>query len=61
VLPVQIDGRTRFRIEVPADASEEEIAAMLTGHPDIARYVGDAGVDRLVVVPGRIANVVTRR
>jgi leucyl-tRNA synthetase len=61
VLPVQIDGRTRFRIEVPADASEEEITAMLTGHPDIARYVGDATVDRLVVVPGRIANVVTRR
>jgi leucyl-tRNA synthetase len=61
VLPVQIDGRTRFRIEVPADASEEEIAAMLAGHPDIARYVGDAAVDRLVVVPGRIANVVTRR
>jgi leucyl-tRNA synthetase len=61
VLPVQIDGRTRFRIEVPADASEEEITAMLTGHPDIARYVGDADVDRLIVVPGRIANVVTRR
>jgi leucyl-tRNA synthetase len=61
VLPVQIDGRTRFRIEVPADASEEEITAMLTGHPDIARYVGDAAVDRLIVVPGRIANVVTRR
>jgi leucyl-tRNA synthetase len=61
VLPVQIDGRTRFRIEVPADASEEEITAMLAGHPDIARYVGDAAVDRLIVVPGRIANVVTRR
>jgi leucyl-tRNA synthetase len=60
VLPVQIDGRTRFRIEVPADASEEQIAAILAGHPDMARYVGDADVDRLVVVPGRIANVVTR-
>jgi leucyl-tRNA synthetase len=61
VLPVQIDGRTRFRIEVPADAGQEQIAAILAGHPDIARYVGDAGVDRLVIVPGRIANVVTRR
>ena len=26
-LPVQINGKTRFRIEVPADAGEEEIAA----------------------------------
>jgi len=61
VLPVQIDGKARFRIEVPADAGEEQIAAILAGHPEVARYVGDAGVDRLVIVPGRIANVVTRR
>ncbi|HEV2240809.1 MAG TPA: class I tRNA ligase family protein [Streptosporangiaceae bacterium] len=61
VLPVQIDGKARFRIEVPADAGEEQIAAILARHPALARYVGDAGVDRLVIVPGRIANVVTRR
>jgi len=61
VLPVQIDGKARFRIEVPADAGEEQIAAILAGHPDVARYVGDADVDRLVIVPGRIVNVVTRR
>ena len=60
VLPVQINGKTRFRIEVPADAGQEQIAALLTRHPDFARYVGGATVDRLVVVPGRIANVVTR-
>ncbi len=60
VLPVQINGKTRFRIEVPADADEEQIAAILTGHPDVARYVGNASVERLVVVPGRIVNVVTR-
>jgi leucyl-tRNA synthetase len=60
VIPVQIDGRTRFRIEVPADAGEDQITALLAGHPDLARYVGDAAVDRLVVVPGRIVNVVTR-
>ena len=60
VLPVQINGRTRLRIEVPAGASAEQITSILTGHPDVARYVGGATVDRLVVVPGRIVNVVTR-
>jgi leucyl-tRNA synthetase len=60
VLPVQVNGRTRLRIEVPADAGEEQIRAILAGHPDLARYVGDAAVDRVVIVPGRIANVVTR-
>jgi leucyl-tRNA synthetase len=59
-LPVQINGKTRLRIEVPADAGAEQIAALLASHPDVARLVGRAGVDRLIVVPGRIANVVTR-
>jgi leucyl-tRNA synthetase len=60
VLPVQVNGKTRFTIEVPADAGREQIAQILAGHPDVARYVGNAAVERLVVVPGRIANVVTR-
>jgi leucyl-tRNA synthetase len=60
VLPVQVNGKTRFTIEVPADAGQEQITQILAGHPDVARYVGDAAVERLVVVPGRIANVVTR-
>ncbi len=60
VLPVQIDGRTRLRIEVPADAGEEQIAAILAGDPDVARHLGGAAVNRLVIVPGRIVNVVTR-
>jgi leucyl-tRNA synthetase len=60
VLPVQVDGKTRLRIEVPADAGAEQITAIVTGHPDLARHIGDATVARLVVVPGRIVNVVTR-
>jgi leucyl-tRNA synthetase len=60
VLPVQVDGRTRFRIEVPADAGEEQIAAILNAAPELASHLGGAAVDRLVVVPGRIVNVVTR-
>jgi leucyl-tRNA synthetase len=60
VIPVQVNGRTRLRIEVPADAGEEQIARLLTGHPELATCVGDAVVDRLVIVPGRIVNVVTR-
>ena len=60
VLPVQVDGKTRLRIEVPADADAGRIEQLVTAHPDLARYLGGATIDRLVVVPGRIANVVTR-
>jgi leucyl-tRNA synthetase len=61
VLPVQVDGKTRLRIEVPADADREQIAAILDSHPEVARHIGGAAVDRVVVVPGRIVNIVTRR
>ena len=60
VLPVQVNGKTRLRIEVPADADQEQITAILADDPDLARYLGGATIDRLVVVPGRIVNVVTR-
>jgi leucyl-tRNA synthetase len=59
-LPVQMDGKTRFRIEVPADAGEEEIAEATASHPDYARHTGGATISRLVIVPGRIVNIVTR-
>ncbi len=59
MLPVQINGKTRFRIEVPAGAGEDQIASILAGHPEVARHVGGATVERLIVVPGRIVNVVT--
>jgi leucyl-tRNA synthetase len=60
VLPVQVNGKTRLRIEVPADAGRDLITSILMEHPDLARYLDGAAIDRLVVVPGRIANVVTR-
>jgi len=60
-LPVQVDGKTRFRLEVPAGAGEEEIAVALAGHPEYARYTAGATISRVVVVPGRIVNIVTRR
>jgi len=32
----------------------------VTAHPEYARWTQDVAVARLVIVPGRIANVVTR-
>ena len=59
-LPVQIDGKTRFRIEVPASAGKEEIAEATASHPEYARHIGDITVSRLIIVPGRIVNIVTQ-
>ncbi|HLK78379.1 MAG TPA: class I tRNA ligase family protein [Streptosporangiaceae bacterium] len=55
-LPVQVNGKRRFTIEVPAAADEAEITGLLTRHPG---YPAD-DVARLVIVPGKIVNVVLR-
>ncbi|WP_329520946.1 leucine--tRNA ligase [Spirillospora sp. NBC_01491] len=60
-LPVQVNGRTRFTIEVPADAGRERVERILAEHPGYARHTSGATVQRLVVVPGRIVNIVARR
>ena len=60
VIPVQVNGKARFRIEIGAGASEEEIHRVIARHPDYARYTEGASVKRVVIVPGRVANIVTR-
>ena len=59
-LPVQIDGKTRFLIEVPADAGEEEVIQAAASHPGYKRYTEGAAVSRMVIVPRRIVNIVTQ-
>ena len=46
-MPVQIDGKTRFRVQVPAAAQRDEIAAVVTAHPEYARWTQDVAVARL--------------
>lgn len=56
-IPVQINGRTRYRIEAPAGSSEDDLRAMVTAHPDFEAHVPD-GAARMVIVPDRIVNII---
>jgi leucyl-tRNA synthetase len=58
-LPVQVNGKVRFTVEVPAGASEDDVRARVTGSEEFGRWVDGQTVRRVVVVPGRIVNVVT--
>jgi leucyl-tRNA synthetase len=55
-LPVQVNGKVRFTIEVPATATRDDIAEALTRHP---AYPAEE-IARLVIVPGKIASIVLR-
>ena len=55
-LPVQVNGKVRFTIDVPAGAGQDEIAGLLAGHPGYPRE----DVARLVIVPGKIVSIVLK-
>jgi leucyl-tRNA synthetase len=58
-MPVQVDGRTRLVLEVPAGAGQAEIEQLLT-EAEVTRLTGGRTIRRMVIVPGRIVNIVTR-
>ena len=58
-VPVQVNGRTRLRIEVPASAGRQEVARLLEADPRFRGLLAGRTVRRLIVVPGRIVNALT--
>jgi leucyl-tRNA synthetase len=58
-LVVQVDGRVRDRMEVSADASEDEVRARALARPAVQRALASRPIARIVYVPGRVANIVT--
>ncbi len=57
-LPVQVQGKVRARIEVAADAGAEAIEAAALADPGVRDAIGNRAVRKVIVVPGRIVNVV---
>jgi leucyl-tRNA synthetase len=60
VLPVTVDGRRRGEITVSRDASEDEVRRAALALGPVARLVDEDRVARVIHVPGKIVNVVTR-
>jgi leucyl-tRNA synthetase len=59
-IPVQVNGKVRAHIQVPADADAAAIEAAARAHERVAAVLAEAGtVRRTVVVPGRLINFVT--
>jgi leucyl-tRNA synthetase len=60
VLPVTVDGRRRGEITVRPDASEEEVRQAALALDPVARLIGEDRLTRVIYIPGKIINVVTR-
>ena len=56
--PIQINGKRRAEITVGLNLSKEEIKIIALSHPDIKRFIENTEPKKIIVVPGRIVNVV---
>jgi len=57
-VPVQVSGRLRGRVTVPADATEDQVLAAALADPQIRAHVGARPVRKVVFVPGRMLNLI---
>ena len=57
-MPIQINGKRRAEIQVPADMSKEEVEKLALSHEAVVRTLDGAAPKKVIVVPGRIVNVV---
>jgi len=58
ILPLQVNGKRRGEISVPVDISKEDAEALALADPAIIRSIDGLTVRKVIVVPGRIINIV---
>ena len=58
VLPIQINGKRRAEISVPKDMPGAEVEKLALADEDVIRFLAGQPVKKIIVVPGRIINVV---
>jgi leucyl-tRNA synthetase len=57
-LPIQVNGKRRGELEVAKDLPKEEIEKLVLAHDAVVRALDGGQPKKLIVVPGRIVNVV---
>ena len=59
-LSVSFNGKTRFTLDFPADASKEQIEKETLASEAAAKYLDGKQIVKVIVVPGRIVNIVVK-
>ncbi len=57
---VQVNGKLRARIDVPADATREQVEQLAINDANVLRFTEDKTVVKVIVVPGKLVNVVVK-
>ena len=57
---VSFNGKTRFTVELPLDMPREEVDAHVRSMEQTAKYVAGGNIVKVIVVPGKIVNIVVK-
>ena len=57
---LQVNGKVRGRLTVPAAATKEELEKIAMADANVKAHIGDAVVRKIICVPGRLVNIVAK-
>ena len=57
---LQVNGKVRGRLTVPAEATKEELEKIAMADANVQAHIGDAIVRKVICVPGRLVNIVAK-
>ena len=57
---VQVNGKVRGRVTVPADSDKETVEAAARGDENVQRFIADATIRKVIVVPNKLVNIVAK-
>jgi len=60
-LVIQVNGKLRGKVSVPADADKQQIETIAMRDDNVQRYVEGREIIKVVVVPGRLLNIVVKQ
>jgi leucyl-tRNA synthetase len=55
---VQVNGKLRGHISVPAGAGEDTVRAAALADPHVQKFIGAAAIRKVIIVPGKLVNIV---
>lgn len=57
---VSFNGKTRFTVELSKELSKADVEAHIRAMDQTAKYLGDLSIVKVIVVPGKIVNIVMK-
>ncbi len=58
--PVQFNGKMRFTVQLPKSMTPAEVESSISQNPQTDKYVVGGSIVKVIVVPGRIINIVVK-